>query len=310
MTRARRLLVVAGALLACNGAGSAGFEELETCASQATSDASGIAALESACPGLETALREADLLANLPPGWRESLNAAALRDLGTLERRYQSPPAAQAPDRDGLQAILDQLAGEQARPDKSWWDTAKEWLRSWFARPGTASTSWFDRLADRLSQSIDLIKFFTYALLAIVVVAAVAFVINELRIAGVLSRRRQHRRAVDVIAAAPVSMPAEAAGDLDTAELSDQPAILLRLLVARLVASGVLSGERSLTHGELVAHAAFIDPDNRQRFARVSHLAERIVYGHGPADVEQIRSVVGAGRSLLQQLLAAGSARP
>jgi hypothetical protein len=76
------------------------------------------------------------------------------------------------------------------------------------------------------------------------------------------------------------------------------------------VASGVLSGERSLTHGELVAHAAFSDPDNRQRFARVSQLAERTVYGYGPADGEQIRTVVAAGRSLLQQLLAPGSARP
>jgi hypothetical protein len=310
MTRVRRLLVVAGALLVCNGAGAAGLEELETCVSLANPNTSGITALEAACPGLETALLEAGLLSNLPSRWRESLNATALADLGLLERRYQSPPAAQAPNAGGLQAILDQLASEQARPDKSWWDTAKEWLQSWFMSPGTASTSWFDRFAERLSQSMDLIKALTYLLLVIVVIGAVAFVVNELRIAGVLSRRRQPRRAGDVVAATRIAAPEPAAGDLDSAALADQPGILLRLLVARLVASGVLSGERSLTHGELVAHAAFSDPDNRQRFARVSQLAERTVYGYGPADGEQIRTVVAAGRSLLQQLLAPGSARP
>jgi len=306
----RRLLVLAGALLVCNGASSAGLEELENCVALANPNTSGMTALEAACPGLETALREAGLLSNLPPGWRESLNAAALSDLGLLERRYQSPPAAQPPNAGGLRAILAQLASEQAGADKSWWDKAREWLRSWFERPGSASTSWFDRFAERLGQSIDLIKFLTYVLLAIVVIGAVAFVVNELRIAGVLSRRRQPRRAGDVVAATLASTPEAAPGDLDSAALSDQPGILLRLLVARLVAIGVLSGERSLTHGELVAHAAFTDPDQRQRFAGVSQVAERIVYGHGPADGEQIRTVVAAGRSLLQQLLASGSARP
>src|SRR5690606_16010334 len=120
---------------------------------------------------------------------------------------------------------------------KSWWDAAKQWLRSWFERPGSASTSWFDRLAERLSQSVDLIRLLTYVLLAIVVVAAVAFVVNELRIAGVLSQRRQQRRPGNVVAAARTAAPEASADDLDAAALTDQPAILLRLLVARLVAS-------------------------------------------------------------------------
>lgn len=310
MARVRRWLVVAGAMLAWHGAGAAGLEALEACATQASPEASGIADLESACPGLETALREAGVLAILPAGWRETLDATALTELGVLERRYQSPAAAQAPDSTGLRAILAQLASEQASRDKSWWDTAQEWLRSWFSRPGSVSTSWFDRLAERLSESVELIRLLTYLLLAVVVVAAVAFVVNELRIAGVLSRRRQQRRVVEAGAASPASTPVELAGEFESAALADQPAILLRLLVARLVACGALSGQRSLTHGELVAHATFYDPDDRLRFARVSQLAERMVYGHRQPDGEQIRAVVAAGRRLLQQLLAPGSTRP
>ena len=245
--------------------------------------------------------------ANLPDGWHETLRPDALRDIATLEQRYLQRPS-QAPDGAGLDAILEQLTSEQIKPQQSWWDMAMAWLRSWFSTPAEGSGSWLDELLERLGQSRDLITLMTYVLLAVAVIGALAFIFNELRVAGVLSRRMPpaSRRLAD----APGEDATTGPGDFDTAALADQPAILLRLLVAQLAARGILTTERSLTHRELVARAALPDAQSQTRFARVSQLAERVLYGHGAMDDGQVRDVVIDGRNLLQQLQAAGDARP
>lgn len=266
-----------------------------------------MAALEAACPGLEAALRDAGVAANLPDGWRESLRPDALRDIATLEQRYLQP-ASQAPDGGGLQAILEQLASEQIKPPQSWWDMAMAWLRSWFSTPEEGSGSWLDALLERLGQWRDLITVMTYVLLAVAVIGALAFIFNELRVAGVLSRRMPP--ASRGLAEAPWEDATAGPGDLDAAALADQPAILLRQLVAQLAARGILTTERSLTHRELVARARLPDTESQTRFARVSQLAERVLYGHGTMDDGQVRDVLIDGRHLLQQLQAATDARP
>jgi hypothetical protein len=310
MSALRRLLVAWGAWLLCSGASAAALDVVVACASQAAADTRGIVALETVCPGLEAALREMGVVANLPRGWRESLDRDALHDLGALARRYLDMPARTRLDQGGLRAILDELAHEQVDPRKSWWDAAKDWLRSWFVNREDSAAPWLERLLDRLAQSADLFKAIAYVLLCIVVVAAVVFVINELRIAGVLSRRKRGAIAIDGAAASRSDAVAQSLADLDTASLSDQPAILLRLLVARMLASGALPAARNLTHQELVTSATFADMNHRVPFARVSQLAERVLYGSGTTDADDARAVVADGRSLLLHLQARETARP
>lgn len=303
MSASRRVLIAAGAWLLC--AGAAAQDVLEACAAQASAGTRGIVALEAACPGIEAALRESSLAANLPATWRESLDASALHDLIALEQRYLHPPPP-APDRAGLHAILEQLASEQIEPRRSWWDAVKDWLRSWFAAQDPASGSWLDDLLERLGQSRYLIQLFTYVLLAIVVIAALAFIVNELRLAGVLSRRSPSRQPGETITPTAAPRRAEVIDDLDAAPAMDQPAILLRLLVAQLVAHGNLATERSLTHHELVTRASLPDAASQQRFAGVARLAERILYGSDTPDAGRAHAVVTEGRSLLRQLQASG----
>src|SRR5690606_7963774 len=170
-------------------AGAASPDPLADCDAQAPPEARGIVALEAACHDLEAALQASGLTGQLPANWRETLDAAGLGDLVALRARYlESPPALRA-DPAALAAILDQLASEQDAPRKSWWAIARDWLRNWLGQPGQRSDSWLRDLLDRLSQSRELIHVVTYVLLAVVVAAAVAFIVNELRIAGVLSRR-------------------------------------------------------------------------------------------------------------------------
>ena len=307
MPALRQVLVAAGAWLLC--AGAAAQQTLGACAAQAPAGTRGIVALEAACPGIEAALRESSLAANLPASWRESLDTRALRDLVALEQRYRQTPSP-APDPAALPAILEQLASEQIETDRTWWDAVKDWLRSWFAAQDPASGSWLDDFLERLAQSRHLIQVFTYVLLGIVVVAALAFIVNELRVAGVLARRSPPRPPGEAIHATQAPRRTEAIDDLDAAPPADQPAILLRLLVAHLVARGILRAERSLTHHELVTRATLPDVASQERFTRVARLAERILYGHGAPDAALARAVIAEGRSLLLQLQAGGRTTP
>lgn len=302
MSAFRALVFAAAALSGCCSASADALDTLGACATNAPVQARGIAALESECPGLELALHELDLVRYLPEGWRDALDSDALGDLGELKRRYQGTQLQGAPDPAALGAILDQLAREQVKPDRSWWEVVREWLRSWFASEDQKSTSWLEKLLNRLSESAHLITVISYLLLGLVAVAALAFIVNELRIAGVLSRRREIPPARDSAAEPRTGHAVPGIDDLDSAALRDQPAILLRLLVARLMTSGQLRAERSLTHHELVVRSGFTDSQSRARFAQVAQLAERMLYGAGEADADQASAVIRDGRNLLLQM--------
>lgn len=300
MAGARRRLAAALAALWWASAGAADSGLLTACAGQAPAGARGIAALEAACPGVQAALQEQGLAAHLPSGWQESLDAESLGALARLHQRYQDQPQRQ-PDPTVLPGILQQLASEQAEPRRTLWQMAMDWLRTWLGQQEGGKGSWLDDLLERLGQSRDLIRVVTYVLLAIVLVAVIALVVHELRAHGVLSRRRTPVGHGD--AAQDIDRKARdpRLQDLDAAALHEQPALLLRLLVAQLMARGALQAERSLTHRELVEQARLPDADSRARFARVSRTAERARYAAGTLDPAQAREVIADGRALLLQ---------
>lgn len=310
MSRWRRLAFATGAWLVCGGAGATALETMDACAAQAPTEARGIVALEAQCPGLDAALDELGLVAVLPEGWRDQLHRGQLDDLRGLVHRYLDTPAQVAPDAGAIRAVLDQLAREQVQTPRSWRAAFMEWLRSWFANRDAGSSGWLDRLLERLALSIDVVKALTYGLLALVVVAAVVLVVRELRAAGLLSRRGGFAPRSDAAAMPGTGASAPDIVDLDAVALRDQPAVLLRLLVARLLANGQLRVERSLTHRELVTHSAFADAESRTRFLRVAQLAERALYGYADAGPTQASDVIADGRRLLLQLQAHAVARP
>jgi hypothetical protein len=302
MSLLRRLVVACGTWLVCCGVGAAGLDALEACAAQASPEATGIVALEAQCGGIESALLESGFIEQLPAGWRDTLDRDALDDLASLARRYEGAPTQLAPDPVALRAILEQLASEQVRPRRSWWDAFWEWLRSWLPTQDGDADPWFDRLLDRLAQSAGMLEVIAYVLLAVVVIAAIFFIVHELRIAGVLGGRRRVVPPADAAIAAAGDAAEPAAANLDEAAPRDQPAILLRLLVARLLANGQLRAERSLTHRELAAQSKFNDAEARTRFTRVTELAERALYGFGEGNAAQASTIIAEGRQLLQQL--------
>jgi hypothetical protein len=282
------------------GAANAGaLDTLDECAARVSQQAaaSDIAAL---CPGLDAALRELGLEGALPAGWQAR---NALPDLARIAHRYRDEPAATAPDPGAMASVLEQLAAEQAVPSRrSWWEAFKAWLGKWLQGAETGGVPWLDRLLERLSNSVGLMQVATVALLAIVVVMVVMLFVRELRAAGLLEQRRA--AGADAASATTPDVE-EVVTDLANAPLRDQPALLLRMLVAKLRANGQLQRERSLTHAELVRYSTFGDDDGRTSFERVSRLAERVMYGACEPDPQQAGAIIVDGRRLLARLEAA-----
>jgi hypothetical protein len=238
-------------------------------------------------------------------GWQERLNRDALRDLANLAEGYRGPKPGDAPDVAALPGILKALEREQTPLPKSWWDEFRAWFKIWLSHHSETLT-WLDRWLDRIGQSATLVNVISYSLIALVLIAALAIVVNELRASGAL-RRRRHRTASAARELNPaVASPAEG---LEPGALADRLAELLRMLVRRLVQTRRLKAERSLTHRELVARSVFDNESERAVFAAVAGTAESILYGPNGAAPEQTNRVLREGRALLAQLSDPSSAR-
>lgn len=280
---------------------------LDHCVESVEVDVVGMAALEAECPGLEQALIDLGLDPFIADWQRDTIGVYGLMSLQSVEQRYREQPAAQSSVQvDSLQSVLEGLRQPvQAEQPLTWFERFKRWLRNLMNSQDAEQGSWLTRLLDdyRLSETARNIIFYGSVLL--VVLLAVAVVVNEVRVARKGRRKKDGMRTVEAAGAVAESLDARSL-DLDAAARGDRPSILLQMLVATLVKSGRLQAERSLTHRELATRAKFDDSAQRESFRRVAQLAERVVYGgeNAPADLDE---VVEAGRALHSQLSGAVS---
>lgn len=295
--------------LAGSSANATALDEIQSCATQVAAAVHSVTGLEAQCPGVTAALTELGIPDQLGEGWRDSLDGSQLKDLGELARRYRPALQPRAPDIEGIAGILRQLAQERPPPPHTWWQRFKEWLHSLLENPQSSEeSSWLAKWLAQHSLPAIVTDSLFYLLLGAIVIAAIVMVINELKASGVLVRGdAQARRVAASGAGAGVTTPALSFHDLEQADLHDQPALLLRLLVARLLAIGKLSVERNLTHRELIAANRLTDAAEREQFASVAQLAERVFYGERQVQPGPDLNALGQGRALLQQLDARGA---
>jgi hypothetical protein len=229
-------------------------------------------------------------------------------DLEWLLQRYRTPPSADSPDPQRLVAIeRDLRAGPQEKP--SAWQRLIQWLRQIQTPPEQQGPGWVAKLVSLLRRMPHwLEQWIVYASMAVILALAVVLIWREGRIVWA-DVRRARRRGRSTVAGARVTAAPLTLGDVDAAPARDRPVWLLRLLVQTLVAKGRISGERALTHGELITRAAFSNESQRQRFARIARLAEQRRYAADDMfDRERARDGIEAalveGRQLYVQLAA------
>jgi len=255
------------------------------------------------CPDLGPSLAASPYAAWLPPGWNKTpnrLSAGALEELRTLLAREANRPSAVSAMR---VARVPQVLATLAPPEKpraGWWSHFKEWLRDVIARrPQPDEEGWLRRLLGDLTVSDTVARAIDWVALAIVIALAGAIVANELRIAGVPGDRRQlHSR--HVAADAP---PGELTlDDIEQANPSQQPQLLLELVTARLGAQQRLPPARALTVRELTRAARLPDEADRARLAELAVTCEQARFAEREIAPQRLASALRQGRELLASL--------
>lgn len=272
----------------------------------ADSAGEGLEELEQDCPGLEHALVELGHAPFISAEQRDRLTVYDLEDLRDLTQRYAGGTPAGAVRTESLASILDSLQKEQAAAPVGLLERFSRWLRSLWERQSAADDqpSWLQRWFDEHPLPEQLATYTLLAMVVLLIVAAIAVVINELRVAGVLRKSKAQRRAEEAALEVPVNRGPLTLADVEAAALHDKPSLLLRVLVGALVKSGRLHAERSLTHRELMARIAFDEAAQRDNFSLVARLGERSVYGGGGVSPDEVDGAVAAGRVLLATLTA------
>ncbi len=278
-------------------------EVIHECAANLKLPAKGIESLAAQCPDLKGALTQLGYTETLAPGWREGLTPGQLEDLTALATRYHlDARPSSAPDARALRGILEGLRAEQVSEHKSWWESIKDWLRSWFSGSKDRDLSWLERWFDKLGSATGILTLATYALVALIIGASLYFMVAELRSAGVFApTRRSPGRS-----AARVEPFSESTPPLDQVPLPEQPAVLLAMLVRSLSRSGRLIADRHLTHRELVRAVELDDTHQHARLSRLAEIAEKLLYGAQALSAAVVQSAVADGRELLRQLDRAG----
>ena len=270
---------------------------------EASTEGEGLAELEPDCPGIEHALVELGYSPFIADHQLDTLDWYTLNDLQQLHDRYSVRPAGKTREvqTGSLAPILQSLQETQQDRELNWLERFSRWIRSLSQQSEDASPAWLKRwLDDNATLSQTVVRWMIYGALTLLIVMAVSVVINELRAAGLLRRRKGANARTD---AAGAAIAADlTAADLESAAPADRPSILLRLLVAALVKRGRLRADRSLTHRELVARVVFDQAAQRESFGRLAVLSERTIYGGMRTEPQEIDGVVAAGRALMAAL--------
>jgi hypothetical protein len=274
---------------------------IAACASSAPAAAAGIEKLAAACPELESAIVSAGLDRMLPSGWRERLNSAQLQDLADIAQRYAGAAVRPAPGTASVGEILRGLKPATGA-EKSWWQLIKDWFDDWVSKSDSALAKWLREFSGRVNVSPQLIAVIAYCLLALIVLAVSILALREM---GLWRERREltrgSKRAAQVGSLA-ASLPVPEQPNSAEQRLSR----VLHALVLRLLETGRLSAERSLTHRELARRSRFDDEAQRGAFAGVTQVAEALVYGPRGAAQSAIPQAIERGEALLAQIQPVG----
>lgn len=297
-----RRIVLAAVLAGCalcpprGGAASAGIERVE--------------AIRAACPAIDQAVASLDVGPLLPAGWRKKASPAACADLDVLVQRYAGRPSSAVPAASDLRTLALDLQKPQSSAD-SFWKRIEAWLGRRLA-PAEGLLKWFRSLPDwnvgPSSRAALLV-----GTSALILLGVAAFIVFELRAAGLIGAGRRPSSGVRrrIARARKATGTAQRGGDVAPMHAPDRPVLALRMLMEALRRSRRIERDGGLTCRELVARALFDTVGQREGFATVALLAERELYGPDGSPIDMPDELRVSMQALYDQLLAAPvAARP
>lgn len=257
--------------------------------------------LEEACPGLApavAALPEAGLL-NQPLDWQTTPNQ--LRDLHALLGSLQNPhPGVEQFDFAQLHELLARTLETEPKPPVSWWQRFKDWLAQKLRGSAESDYRWLTEFLKSLDPPEWLRDLLLRLSVALVLLLALAVVVNELRAAEPRSwlRGRSRRQRA---AAMPPAAGASRLAWKDVIELpaARQPAALLRLALAALIERGLLPDDGSLTNRELLVRLGTTGSAHTGPFTELAAAADSVLFGNRAVVAAQLASLHHAAQAIV-----------
>ncbi len=261
----------------------------------------GIERVRRRCPELLPALEKAPWRALLPHALgerREEISAESLRALSELVRHAQDAGSQRpAPARGILDPVLAEL-GEQGQQGATRWERLKRWLKQKLEdRPDGDEPGWLEKWSRQLRTSEGVARAITYIGYAMVVLLVLFVIWQELRAAGLWSRRAARRKDPAAEWRRRLML-----ADVLAAPLAERPGMLLRLLGEALARAQRLPAADGLTAGAIVRQANLDADADRAALAQVARAAEALRYAAQPPPDDAIEGSVSGARELLGRL--------
>jgi len=263
----------------------------------------GYARVAERCPDLAASLAASPAAAWLPRDWNRphnELSAGSLGELRTLLTRPPPVPAVRPPRVERVAAHLAAIDTTDQR-QRGWWARFKDWLREVLARrAGESHEAWIGQWLASMNLPQAVLNTIAWVALAGVVALAVVIVANELRVVGLLGRG-QPRSPTPSSGGAPAS-GAVTLQQVDEASSSQQPRLLLELIMARLRAQQRLPPAGALTVHELTRAARLADEADRGRLGALAAACERLRFAAREVPAAMLAAALARGRELLGSL--------
>lgn len=257
--------------------------------------------LEEVCPGLARAVAEIPAAASLSQPLDLQTTPNQLRDLRALLGSYRSPPAGvERFDFAVLPELLARTLQVEPTPPLSWWQRFKNWLSQKLRGSDETDYRWLTEFLKSLDPPEWLADLILRASVAVILLLALAVVVNELRAANLaswLQRRSRTQRASRVPAAAG------AAGltwkDVTNLPPGQQPAALLRLVLQALIERGLLPDDQSLTNREMLARLGAAARTHAAPFAELAAAADEVLFGNRVMVTAQLAPLQQAAQAIV-----------
>ncbi len=257
--------------------------------------------LEDICPGLAQAIAELPVSGSLSLPLDQQTTPDQLHDLRALLDSYRSPPASvERFDFAALPGLLARTLHVESTPPVSWWQRFKDWLGKKLRASGDSDYRWLTEFLKSLNPPAWLADLILRASVAVILLLALAVVVNELR-ANNLSSWLQRRRRTQRTSRVPAGANETRMAWKDVANLppGQQPAALLRLVLQELIERGVLPDDRSLTNGELLARLGAAARAHAAPFAELASAADAVLFGNRAVVAAQLAPLHQAAQAIV-----------
>lgn len=230
----------------------------------------------------------------------------SLLDLHRLLDNFDQRPVQQYQvSRAKLNQVIENIYVPQPETGKlqGWWDILVEWFKNMYLEGEKLDTSWLHDLISQLQMEPETWVFISYALVALIILLALAIVINELRLSNVKflfsSKQSLH---LNHIVDSDISRLKHQYdwNSLDNMDTKNQILYLWNMVLSHLQKKTGIKLNEALTNREIIRSVKATSPQQAQPVSKLSMLNEAVLYGDMNLTEDQLQQAKSTTIHLLK----------